>query len=73
MANFRRKTLIIDAVRLAHSGTVDTPQGTIDYQAGDWLLTGVDGEQYTVPNKRFLKLYEPADEAATEYLERNAD
>ncbi len=69
MAKFRKIPHVIEATRLANSGTMETPQGRILYEAGQWLVTGIDGEQYIIPHDRFKKLYQPADEAAAAYYE----
>jgi hypothetical protein len=70
MARFRKVPHVVDAIRFAHSGTLDTPQGTIKYGAGDWLITGVEGEQYTIPHDRFKKLYEPSDDESVLYFKQ---
>lgn len=40
-------------------GTCQTREGAVWYRAGDPLLTGVEGEQWTMPAASFLATYEP--------------
>jgi len=69
MANFKRVPLVIDAIRLNHTllDRLHVPQGCAGFEVGDWLISGIGGEQYVVPHERFKELYEPADAAAEEY------
>jgi len=64
MAKFRKIPVIIDAIRIKKEMTIDTLEGRMNGKAGDWLLTGVDGEQYPCKDSIFRKTYEPADEDA---------
>jgi hypothetical protein len=36
---------------------------------GDWLITGVQGEQYPCKHDIFVQTYEPADETADAYMQ----
>jgi hypothetical protein len=38
---------------------LDTREGTVRYQAGDAILTGVEGERWPVPRARFFASYDP--------------
>jgi|SRR5450631_98110 hypothetical protein len=40
-------------------GTLVTREGPVTYVAGDALLTGVEGERWPVPRRRFDETYEP--------------
>ena len=40
------------------SGTVDTLEGPVDYQAGHKIITGPKGEQYPVNPKKFAEYYD---------------
>lgn len=40
-------------------GTLDTREGAVRYQAGDALLSGIEGERWPVPRARFLETYDP--------------
>ena len=48
------------AARFAReAGQIDTREGTVNYQTGDALLTGVEGEEWPVTRERFLASYTP--------------
>lgn len=64
MAKFRRKPLIIEAIRIKQEMTIDTPNGIVKAKAGDWLLNDVEGKQYPCIDSVFRESYEPADEDA---------
>lgn len=55
---FRKKTVEIVAVKLCESITVSTLEGNVEARAGDWLITGVDGEQYPCSPTVFKQNYE---------------
>ena len=40
------------------SGYIDTPEGTMRVNAGDWVITGVAGEKYLCKPDIFAKTYE---------------
>lgn len=40
-------------------GVLETREGPVRFQAGDALLTGVEGERWPVPRERFLVTYSP--------------
>ena len=40
------------------SGTVDTLEGPVDYQAGHKIITGPKGEQYPVSAQKFAEYYD---------------
>ena len=66
MARFRKKPVEIEAIRLSRKTTVHTLEGDMTGDAGDWLITGVEGEQYPCRDDIFRKTYEPVDgDAAT--------
>jgi len=64
MPKFRRKPVIIEAVRIKKEMTIDTREGIKKGNPGDWLITGLDGEQYPCEDEYFRKAYEPADDDA---------
>jgi len=62
MPKFRKGPIVIDAVRMDHPFSADTPDGkSMQVDAGDWLITTEDGEQYTCQNAIFNALYEQID------------
>ena len=40
-------------------GRLDTREGEVRYQAGDALLSGIEGERWPVPRVRFFASYDP--------------
>lgn len=40
---------------------IKTKEGTMEVKAGDWVITGVEGERYPCDHGIFKKTYEPAD------------
>lgn len=66
MPRFRKKPIEVQAVRLTYRLTIQTLEGQVVGESGDWLITGVKGEQYPCRNDIFLQTYEPAhnDESA---------
>lgn len=40
-------------------GVLDTREGEVRYQAGDALLSGIEGERWPVQRVRFLESYDP--------------
>lgn len=41
------------------SGTLETLEGSVRYQTGDALLTGLEGERWPIGISRFIQTYEP--------------
>lgn len=91
MAKFRKKPVIVEAVRLNGTGDmpegvnfgtpdpagytdgvpgyrlannywVNTIEGPLVAQIGDWIITGVNGEQYPCKPGIFAKTYDPVEE-----------
>jgi hypothetical protein len=76
MARYLKKQLVVEAVQWFKpgdhpavipegtsdaSGYVDTPEGRLRVDAGDWIITGVAGENYPCKPDVFERLYTPAD------------
>jgi hypothetical protein len=64
MPRFRKKPVEIEATRLTKRITIHTREGDVVGEPGDFLITGVEGEQYPCGCKIFLKTYEPVDPEA---------
>ena len=64
MSRFRKKPVVIDAVR--HDGPepifIETLEGTHRADPGDWIITGIKGEQYPCKPDIFEATYEPVDD-----------
>lgn len=55
---FCKKPVTVEAEQMHDSGVVDTLEGPEPYQPTDWIVTGVAGERYPVPNDRFREIYD---------------
>jgi hypothetical protein len=42
-------------------GYIDTPEGRLRVDPGDWIITGIAGENYPCKPDVFQRLYTPAD------------
>ena len=73
MPKFRKKPVIIEAVKINKELTIDTLEGILKGNAGDWLITGVEGEQYPCRDDIFRKTYEPADEESEKLFIEETD
>lgn len=58
MSYYRKRPLVIEAVQLTETAVVKTPEGDMTGSPGDWLITGVHGEQYPCSADTFRKSYE---------------
>jgi hypothetical protein len=78
MTRYQKKPVVVEAVQWfkhgdhpavrAESGDdafgyIDTPEGRLTVQPGDWVITGVAGENYPCKPDIFEKLYIPAGDA----------
>lgn len=64
MANFRKKPVVIDAYRTTRRRIISTLEGTMVAEPGDWIITGVESEQYPCKDSVFRATYEPVDNEA---------
>jgi len=62
MPKFRKKPVVIEAFRTVATKVIDTLEGTMVAEVGDWIITGVKGEHYPVKDDIFRATYEPTDE-----------
>lgn len=77
MARYLKKSLVVEAVQwFKHgdhpavvapgardtTGYIDTPEGRLRVEAGDWIITGIAGENYPCKPRIFEQLYKPADD-----------
>lgn len=61
MSKYRKKPVIVEATQLTEVTLIQTLEGTMKGEIGDWLITGVAGEQYPCKDYIFQKTYEPVD------------
>ena len=57
MGLYRKKPVVVEAVRLTEKTTIKTLEGTMTAEPGDWLITGVAGEQYPCKPEIFAQTY----------------
>lgn len=59
----RKKPVIVDAYRTDIELDIQTLEGVMHAEPGDWIITGVDGEQYPCKPSIFQKTYEILEES----------
>jgi hypothetical protein len=73
MGRYLKKAIVVEAVQwfrhgdhpavIAESngttGYVDTPEGRLTVEPGDWIITGIAGENYPCKPEIFKQLYTP--------------
>ena len=74
MARYLKKSVTVEAVQWFRHGDhpavleetaredlgyIDTPQGRVTVQPGDWIITGIAGENYPCKPEIFEQLYQP--------------
>jgi hypothetical protein len=58
MAKYRKRPVVIDAVKLTRAVDIHTLEGVMRGEVGDWLITGVKGEQYACKDDIFQATYD---------------
>lgn len=58
---YRKKTGWVEAYQTDREMNISTIEGNIHASAGDYIITGVDGEKYVCKPDVFEKTYEPAE------------
>lgn len=56
--DIRKKPIIVHAVQMSESFSVETLEGGMKGESGDWLIRGVNGELYPCQNDIFIKTYD---------------
>ncbi|UTW69433.1 hypothetical protein KHA80_21925 [Anaerobacillus sp. HL2] len=59
MPKFRRKPIVVEAVKINSPITINTHEETLTGNVGDYLITHADGAQYPCDAKTFEETYEP--------------
>lgn len=54
---FQKKPVIVEAYQTDVEITIDTLEGKMTASPGDWIITGVNGEQYPCKPDIFKKTY----------------
>lgn len=55
---FRKRPVVIEAYQTGETVEIETREGTMRADPGDWIITGVEGEQYPCKPDIFRKTYE---------------
>lgn len=55
---WRKKPVIVQAVKLEVPFKVETLEGVMEGSAGDWLIEGIEGELYPCKDSIFRATYE---------------
>lgn len=58
MKKFMKKPVIVEAYQTKKELKIDTLEGTMTASPGDWIITGVNGEQYPCKPDVFKKTYQ---------------
>ncbi|ARK30587.1 hypothetical protein [Halalkalibacter krulwichiae] len=58
MARYRKKPIIVEAVILSRTITIETPEGSVKGFRGDYLITESDGNQFLCKADQFESEYE---------------
>ena len=56
---FQKKPVIVEAYQADKEMIIHTLEGDMKASPGDWIITGVNGEQYPCKPDIFEKTYEP--------------
>ena len=74
MPYFIKKPIPIKAVQQSEVFTTQTLEGELEGKPGDYLVTGVNGEQYPVDREIFEKTYyEVTEDVYNDYHKRNSE
>lgn len=58
---FRKKPVVVEAYQTNTEQIIHTLEGDMKAEPGDWIITGVNGEQYPCKPDIFEKTYEKVD------------
>jgi hypothetical protein len=58
LARYRSKPVIVEAVKISRTITIETPEGTVKGYPGDYLITDANGDQYPCKADTFEKTYD---------------
>lgn len=59
---FRKKPVVVEAYKTSKELIIKTLEGDMKASVGDWIITGINGEQYPCKPDIFKKTYEPVEE-----------
>ncbi len=55
---FRKKPITVEAYQTKRGVVIETLEGMMFAKKGDWIITGIEGEQYPCREDIFEKTYE---------------
>ncbi|GAE37235.1 hypothetical protein [Halalkalibacter akibai] len=58
MARYRSKPVIVEAVKISRTITIETTEGSLKGYPGDYLITDANGDQYPCQAVKFESTYE---------------
>jgi len=58
MIQYRKKPVIVEAIRITEKIEIKTREGTLYGYPGEWLITVIEGEKYPCGDEIFRKTYE---------------
>lgn len=59
---FKKKPVIVEAYKTNEELIIQTLEGNMKADPGDWIITGVHGEKYPCKPDIFEKTYEPIED-----------
>ncbi len=62
MSKYRKKPVVVEAIRADRMTIIRTLEGDMVANEGDWIITGVKGEKYPCKPDIFEMTYEPVTE-----------
>lgn len=62
MPRFRKKPVVVEAYQTEKGQLIHTLEGIMCAAPGDWIITGVHGEQYPCKPDIFELTYEPVED-----------
>jgi hypothetical protein len=66
---FRKRPIEVSAHRVSQGGFINTLEGTMRAEVGDWIIEGIEGEHYPCKDSIFRKTYEPSNNAGRQEWE----
>ena len=57
---FVKKPIPVLCEQMTEDGHIDTLEGRMSYEAGDWIIIGIRGERYPCKREIFEESYEEA-------------
>lgn len=66
MPKYRKKPIAIEAYQIDHEMDIQTLEGVMHASVGDYIITGIEGEQYPCKKEIFEKTYEKCGEIEIE-------